>query len=134
MPPVKVNHIAIVAENVDTALEFWRDKLGLPVTHIERNEEEAVQIAFLPVGDTEIELMAPITDDSGIAKYLTKRGAGIHHICLEVEDVAATLQHLAANGVHLINDTPRTRPNGTKYAFVHPKSTGGVLIELYQLA
>ncbi|MDX1993640.1 MAG: methylmalonyl-CoA epimerase [bacterium] len=134
MTPIKVNHIAIVVEDVNTALTFWRDAFGLPLHKTERNDEEAVEIAFLPVGDSEIELIAPTTTDSGVAKYLSKKGAGLHHICLEVEDIAAAIQQLRERGAELINDTPKTRPDGTLYAFVHPKSTGGVLLELYQLS
>jgi methylmalonyl-CoA/ethylmalonyl-CoA epimerase len=132
---MKINHIAIVVEDVNTALAFWRDALGLPLQHSVRNAEEAVEIAFLPLHDHqgEIELIAPITPDSGVAKYLAKKGVGLHHICLEVDDIAAKLEHLKTCGIELINDTPKTRPDGTLYAFVHPKSTGGVLLELYQL-
>ncbi len=130
---MKINHIAIVVEDVDVARQFWEVALGLEVQHTERNEEEAVEIAFLPTGESEIELIAPITDDSGVAKYLAKKGAGLHHLCLEVDDIAARLEHLKAHNVELINDTPKTRPDGTKYAFVHPRSTGGVLLELYEL-
>lgn len=133
MTPIKVNHIAIVAENVDDALAFWRDALGLPVAKTERNDEEAVEIAFLPVGESEIEIIAPTTEDSGVAKYLAKKGAGLHHICLEVADIDATMTQLTAKGIEMINDAPRTRDEGIRYAFVHPKSTGGVLLELYEL-
>jgi methylmalonyl-CoA/ethylmalonyl-CoA epimerase len=129
----KINHIAIVVEDVNTALTFWRDALGLPLQHTERNAEEAVDIAFLPAGESEVELIAPISPDSGVAKYLAKKGAGLHHLCLEVDDIAACMERLKTQGVELINDTPKTRPEGTKYAFVHPKSTGGVLLELYEL-
>jgi methylmalonyl-CoA/ethylmalonyl-CoA epimerase len=131
--PIKINHIAIVVEDVNIARKFWEVALGLAVQHTERNEAEAVEIAFLPTGESEIELIAPITNDSGVAKYLAKKGAGLHHLCLEVEDISAKLEHLKANNIELINDTPKTRPDGTKYAFVHPKSTGGVLLELYEL-
>jgi methylmalonyl-CoA/ethylmalonyl-CoA epimerase len=130
---MKINHIAIVVEDVNVARQFWEVALGLEVQHTEHNEEEAVEIAFLPTGESEIELIAPITPDSGVAKYLAKKGAGLHHLCLEVDDIAASLEHLKAHNVELINDTPKTKPNGTKYAFVHPKSTGGVLLELYEL-
>jgi len=133
MAPIKINHIAVVVPDVQAALGFWQQALGLTLHHTERNEGEAVDIAFLPVGDSEIELIAPITDDSGVAKFLANRGAGLHHLCIEVEDIAASLAQLAANGVQLINDTPRTRDDGKLYAFVHPKSTGGVLVELYEL-
>ena len=128
----KINHIAIVVENVNEALKFWQQALGLPLAHVEHNEDEAVDIAFLPLGESEIELIAPFTEDSGVAKYLAKRGAGMHHLCLEVEDVEAVMQRLVAGGAELINETPRTRPDGRRYAFVHPRSTGGVLLELYE--
>ncbi len=128
----KINHIAIVVEDVQAALIFWQKALGLPLEQIEHNEEELVDIAFLPLGEGEIELIAPFTDDSGIAKYLAKRGAGMHHLCLEVEDIEAVMQQLVANDIELINDAPRIRPDGRRYAFVHPRSTGGVLLELYE--
>lgn len=133
MTPIKINHVAIVVEDVREALAFWRDALGLPLQHTEINDAEAVEIAFLPIGEGEIELIQPTTDDSGVAKYLAKKGAGLHHLCIEVEDIAAALARIAESGAELINETPRTRPDGTRYAFVHPKSTGGVLLELYQL-
>ncbi|PJF32491.1 MAG: methylmalonyl-CoA epimerase [Phototrophicales bacterium] len=133
MAEFKINHVAIVVPDVDEALKFWRDALGLTLNHVERNEEEAVQIAFLPTGESEVELLAPITEDSGVAKYLAKKGAGLHHLCIEVEHIEAVLSRLVAHQIELINDTPKLRPNGIKYAFVHPKSTGGVLLELYEL-
>lgn len=133
MPPIKINHIAVVVEDVNKALQFWQQGLGLPLHHVEHNESEAVDIAFLPVGDGEIELIAPFTEDSGVAKYLAKRGAGLHHLCIEVDDIDSALAQIVRSGAELINETPRTRPDGTKYAFVHPKSTGGVLLELYEL-
>jgi methylmalonyl-CoA/ethylmalonyl-CoA epimerase len=132
MPPIKINHVAVVVEDVNVALDFWQRALGLPLHHIEHNEGEEVDIAFLPIGEGEVELIAPFTPESGVAKYLAKKGAGLHHLCLEVEDIDGALQQIAASGAQLINDTPRVRPDGTKYAFVHPKSTGGVLLELYE--
>ena len=129
----KINHIAIVVNDVNEALDFWQTALGLPLAQVEHNEDELVDIAFLPLGEGEIELIAPFTEDSGIAKYLAKRGAGMHHLCLEVEDIDAVMQQLVANGTELINETPRTRPDGRRYAFVHPRSTGGVLLELYEV-
>ena len=132
MPPIKINHIAVVVEDVDTALKFWQDALGLPLHHVEHNEGEEVDIAFLPVGEGEVELIAPFTEDSGVAKYLAKKGAGLHHLCLEVEDIDAALKQIADSGAQLITETARVRPDGRKYAFVHPKSTGGVLLELYE--
>ncbi len=121
-----------MVDDVHEALNFWQKALGLPLAQIEHNDDELVDIAFLPLGEGEIELIAPFTDDSGIAKYLAKRGAGMHHLCLEVEDIEAVMQQLVANHIELINDTPRIRPDGRRYAFVHPRSTGGVLLELYE--
>jgi methylmalonyl-CoA/ethylmalonyl-CoA epimerase len=132
--PIRINHVAVVVEDVQAALGFWRDALGLPLAHVEHNEGEAVDIAFLPVGEGEIELIAPFTGDSGVAKYLAKKGAGLHHICLEVADIESALARIAAHGAELITETPKVRPDGTRYAFVHPKSTGGVLLELYEVA
>lgn len=133
MPPVKINHVAVVVEDVNAALAFWRDALGLPTTHVEHNEDEQVDIAFLPIGEGEIELIAPFTTDSGVAKYLAKKGQGLHHLCIDVDNIDGVMERLKAAGIELINETPRTRPDGkTRYAFVHPKSTGGVLLELYE--
>lgn len=133
MPPIKVNHIAVVVPDVEQALSFWHDALGLPLQRTEHNAAEAVKIAFLPVGDSEIELIAPTTDESGVAKYLAKTGGGLHHLCLEVEEIEAVIARLQAHHIELINEQPRTRDDGIRYAFIHPKSAGGVLVELYEL-
>ena len=107
----KINHIAVVVENIHVALAFWRDTLGLPLQHVEHNTGEAVDIAFLPTGDAgEIELIAPFTTDSGIATYLAKKGAGLHHLCLDVDDLDAALARLRAANVELITEQPRIRP------------------------
>ncbi|HLA43652.1 MAG TPA: methylmalonyl-CoA epimerase [Aggregatilineales bacterium] len=131
--PHKINHIAVVVENLENALGFWRDALGLELLRTENNAEEEVSIAFLPVGESEIELLQPTNPESGIGKYLAKRGAGLHHICLEVEDIDSSIAHLRQHHIELINESPRTREEGTRYCFVHPRSTGGVLVELYEL-
>ena len=128
----RIAHIAIVVEQLEDALRFWRDALGLPLAHTEQNPDENVAIAFLPLGESEIELLQPTNPESGIAKFLAKRGAGMHHLCLQVEDIQATMERLRAHGVELINEKPRERPDGTRYAFVHPKSAFGVLVELYE--
>lgn len=133
MSPIKVDHIAVVVEDMDAALKFWQDALGLPLGGTERNEHEAVEVAFLPVGESRIELLKPISDDSGIAKYLAKRGAGMHHLCLEVDDIDGMLAQLKSKGVRLINEEPRIAVDGKKYAFIHPEAAGGVLVELYQV-
>lgn len=133
MPPIKINHVAVVVEDVEAALGFWQGALGLKLERREHNEGEAVDIAFLPLGEAEIELIAPFTSDSGVAKYLSKKGQGLHHICVEVEGIEASLKRIAEAGAQLINETPKVREGGIRYAFVHPKSTGGVLVELYEL-
>jgi methylmalonyl-CoA/ethylmalonyl-CoA epimerase len=132
MTPIKIDHLAVVVSDMDAALNFWEKALGLTVSATEHNEHEAVDIAFLPIGEARVELLKPTTDDSGISKYLAKRGAGMHHLCLAVSDIEAAIKQIAAEGVELINETPRTREDGTRYAFVHPKSTGGVMVELYE--
>jgi methylmalonyl-CoA/ethylmalonyl-CoA epimerase len=129
----KVNHLALLVEDINQAAAFWRDALGLPMDPIEDVPQEHARVAFLPVGETKIELVQPTNPDTGLGKYLEKRGAGIHHICLEVEDIEAVLADLKEKGVQLINPTPQARENGTLYAFIHPKSAFGVLVELYQL-
>jgi methylmalonyl-CoA/ethylmalonyl-CoA epimerase len=128
----KIDHIAIVVPDIDQALTFWRDALGLALTHVEEVAGQAVQVAFLPTGESEVELIKPTTETSGLAKYLDKHGPGMHHICLEVDDVQSTLDQLKAKGVQLINEQPTVGAGGKKVAFVHPKSTGGVLIELVE--
>lgn len=129
---ITINHIAVVVADMDAALRFWRDALGLPLQHTERNEGEGVDIAFLPVGEGEIELLQPLSADSGVGKYLAKTGGGMHHLCLEVNDIEAAMRQLAEHGAELINETPKTRPDGRRYCFIHPRSTGGVLLELYE--
>lgn len=133
MSPKAINHLAIVVEDLEGALSFWRDALGLPLHHREDNADEAVRIAFLPLGESEIELLEPTSDDSGVAKYLARRGPGMHHVCIEVDDIEATLNRLRQHGAELINETPRVREDGTRYAFIHPRSAQGVLVELYEL-
>ncbi len=127
-----LHHVGVVTGDMQAALKFWRDALGLPITHEERNDDEAVDIVFLGAGASAIEIISPTTEDSGIAKYMAKRGAGMHHTCIEVDDIEAAMQRLADHGFELINETPRTRHDGTLYAFTHPRSTFGVMVELYQ--
>ena len=134
MPKIKrIDHIAIVVEDIDSALGFWHDALGLELDHIEDVPEQKSLVAFLPTSGSEVELVKPTTDDSGVARYLQKRGPGMHHICFEVDDIEAILAQLRGKGVRLINETPITSVDGKKLAFIHPESTHGVLVELYQL-
>lgn len=127
----RVDHIAIVVENLEKALDVYRDALGMPVTEIKEMPEQDVKMAFLLVGDSEIELLEPLSTESGIAKYLAKRGEGLHHICLEVDDIAGTLAELKARGAQLIDEAPRRGAYG-QIAFIHPKGAHGVLIELIE--
>ncbi len=129
----RIDHVAILVEDIDSALGFWRDALGLELDHVKDVPAEKSVVAFLSVGDSEIELVQPTSDDSGIAKYLQKRGPGMHHICLAVEDIETALVELKAKGVQLINESPRLGDDGKKYAFIHPKAAYGVLVELYEL-
>lgn len=129
----KINHIAVAVNDIESSLTFWRNALGLELAELHDVPAEAAQIAFLPVGGTEVELVRPTTDDSGLAKYLAKRGEGLHHLCLETDDIEAMLAQLKEKGIQLINESPRAGADGKKYAFIHPKSTGGVLVELYQV-
>ena len=130
----RIDHIAVVVDDLEGALAFWRDALGLEMTHLEEVAEQQSIVACLPAGGSEIELVKPTTDTSGVAKYLAKRGPGMHHICLEVDNLEAMLADMKARGVKLINDTPTIGAGGKKIAFIHPSSANGVLVELYQNA
>ena len=134
MPRIKqINHVAIVVEDIDDALSFWRDALGIELHELRDVPAEKSKVAFLPVAGSEIELVQPTTDDSGIAKYLAKRGQGMHHVCLEVDDIEGMLAQLKTKGVRLITEEAKTAADGKKYAFIHPESASGVLVELYQI-
>ena len=134
MPEIKrIHHIAVAVENIEAALHFWHDILGIEPSQVTNAPQESAQIAFLPLGETEIELVQPTTPDSGLSRFLEKHGAGMHHLCLEVDDLNAWLDRLKASGVILINEQPKVGEDGRLYAFIHPKSTHGVLLELYQL-
>jgi methylmalonyl-CoA/ethylmalonyl-CoA epimerase len=128
----KINHVAIVVNDMDAALSFWRDALGLKLSHIEDVPSQKSQVAFMPLGDSEVELVKPTSDDSGVAKFLAERGGGMHHLCFEVDDIDEMLASLKNKSVRLINETP-IQLEGRKLAFIHPKSTGGVLVEIYQI-
>ncbi len=130
---IRIDHVAIIVEDIDQALSFWRDALGLEVTHVEDVPDQESVVAFLLTGESEVELVKPTTDDSGISRYLHKRGPGIHHICFQVDDIDIAITKMKEHGVHLINPEPVIGTGGKKIAFIHPKSTHGVLIELYEL-
>ena len=134
MPKInRINHVAIVVDDMEKSLAFWRDALGIELHELRDVPAEKSQVAFLPVAGAEIELVKPTSDDSGLAKYLAKRGPGMHHVCLEVDDIDGMMAQLKARGIRLINEEPRIAADGKRYAFIHPESTSGVLVELYQL-
>jgi methylmalonyl-CoA/ethylmalonyl-CoA epimerase len=128
----KINHIGIVVAEIDEALKFWRDAMGIELHHREEVPGQKAQVAFLPIGDTEVELVQPTSEDSGAGKFLQERGGGMHHLCFEVDDIKEKLMDLKTKGIRLINEEPIELP-GRKMAFIHPKSTGGVLVELYEI-
>jgi methylmalonyl-CoA/ethylmalonyl-CoA epimerase len=130
----RIDHIAVIVDDLQGALAFWQGALGLDLADLEEVPAERSQVAFLPAGGCEIELVKPTTDDSGLARYLEKRGPGMHHVCLEVDDLEGMLAQLKAKGIQLINETPVSGKGGVKYAFVHPKSAGGVMVELYEIS
>ncbi|HEV3469333.1 MAG TPA: methylmalonyl Co-A mutase-associated GTPase MeaB [Pyrinomonadaceae bacterium] len=129
---LRVEHIGIATPRLDDALRFWRDALGLEVRHTEVVEEQGVRVAMLPAGEPRIELLEPTGEDSPVAKFLQKRGPGIHHVAVRVPDIRAALARLAAQGVRLIDAEPRLGAGGCLVAFVHPQSAGGVLLELVE--
>lgn len=134
MPKVtQINHVAVVVDDMERALSFWRDALGMELHEVREVPAEKSQVAFLPLPGSEVELVKPTTGDSGIAKYLAKHGPGMHHICLEVDDIEGMMAQLKSKGIRLTSDEPRTAADGKRYAFIHPESTSGVLVELYQL-
>jgi methylmalonyl-CoA/ethylmalonyl-CoA epimerase len=128
----KINHVAIAVSDIEDAVTFWRDTLGIPFSHVEDVPSQKAKVAFFPVGDSEIELVMPTADDTGTARFLAKNGPGMHHLCLEVDHIEEKLLELKQKNVQLINETPLVL-EGRKMAFLHPKSTQGVLIELYEI-
>ncbi|CAN5732623.1 methylmalonyl-CoA epimerase [soil metagenome] len=129
---MKIDHLGIATNGIDEALKFWQDALGLENVHTEVVEEQKVRVAMLPIGESRVELLEPTSADSPISKFLAKRGGGIHHIAVEVDDIVASLAKLKENGIKLIDDEPRIGAEGCLVAFVHPKSANGVLLELVQ--
>jgi methylmalonyl-CoA/ethylmalonyl-CoA epimerase len=130
---MKINHLGIATKGIDEALKFWADSLGLENVHTETVEDQKVRVAMLPVGESRIELLEPTSDDSPISKFLEKRGGGIHHIAVEVDDIKSALERLKSQGARLIDEEPRIGAEGCLVAFVHPGATGGVLLELVQV-
>lgn len=126
----KIDHIGIAVKNLDETLKFYEDVLGIKCTSQEVVEEQRVRVAFLPLGDSEVELLESTTEDGPIAKFIEKKGEGIQHIAFRVDNIEETLEELKTKGVRLIDEKPRYGAGGAKIAFLHPKSTSGVLIEI----
>lgn len=131
---MKIEHIGIATPRLDDALLFWRDALGLTVVETEVVAEQGVRVAMLPVGEPRIELLEPTGPSSPVAKFLEKRGAGIHHLAVRVDDIRAALARLKEQGARLIDETPRIGAGGCLVAFIHPSTAGGVLLELVERA
>ena len=129
---MKIDHIGIATRQLEEGLALWRDALGLPVDATEEISEQGVRIAMLPIGDTHVELLEALSPDSSVGKFISKRGPGIHHIAVQVEDINASLADLKSKGARLIDETPRIGAGGCLIAFVHPSTTSGVLLELVQ--
>lgn len=129
---MKINHLGIATNGIDEALKFWADALGLENVHTETVEDQKVRVAMLPIGESRVELLEPTSEDSPISKFLQKRGGGLHHIAVEVDDIDAALDRLKSAGMRLIDEKPRIGAENCKVAFVHPAASGGVLLELVE--
>jgi methylmalonyl-CoA epimerase len=129
---MKIDHLGIAVRSLEDSLKFYQEALGLPLKEREVVPEQKVRAALLPLGETRIELLEATDEESPVAKFIAKRGEGLHHICIAVENIEDTLNQLKAAGAHLVDETPRRGLGGHKIAFVHPSSARGVLIELVE--
>jgi methylmalonyl-CoA/ethylmalonyl-CoA epimerase len=129
----KINHIGIAVNSIEEALPFYRDNLGMALLGIEEVAEQMVKVAMLQIGESKIELLEPTSSDSPVARFLEKNGPGIHHLAYEVEEIETAIERLERGGARMIDRTPRNGAHGARIAFVHPKSSGGVLTELCQM-
>ena len=130
----EIDHIGVAVEDLDAAVALYRDRLGMAEQHRERVDAFGVEAVLLEIGDAHVELLMPTSSDSGVAKFLEKNGPGMHHVAYRSDDIDATLEALRGAGMRLIDEEPRTGIRGSRVAFVHPKSTGGVLTEIVQPA
>jgi methylmalonyl-CoA epimerase len=128
---MRIDHIGIVVEDLEAALHVYETALGLPLAQISEVPDQQVKVAFMPLGESNVELVQPTSDDTGVARFLEKRGEGIHHVCIQVDAIEAALERLKAHEVPLIDEKPRQGAHG-RVAFVHPRGTHGVLIELVE--
>ncbi|MEI7815643.1 MAG: methylmalonyl-CoA epimerase [Desulfuromonadales bacterium] len=129
----KINHIGIAVKSLDDAIPFYRDNLRMAFAGIEEVAEQKVRVAMLEIGESKIELLEPTSEESPVAKFIEKNGSGIHHIAYEVVDIEAAIAALLAGGARMIDEKPRGGAHGARIAFIHPKSSGGVLTELCQV-
>lgn len=127
-----LDHTAVAVTSIDASLAFYRDVLGLAVTHRETIPAQGVEAALLDIGESHLELIAPLGPDAGVARFLARRGPGLHHVAYRVHDIDAALASLSAAGVRLIDERPRTGIRGSRVAFLHPSATGGVLTEIVE--
>ena len=130
MKVLKIDHLGIAVNSIDEGKNFWTDIMGLEFEGTETVQEQKVTTAFFPVGESEVELLESTSPDGPIAKYLEKKGAGLQHIAFRVENIESALEELKEKGVRLIDEKPRHGAGGAKIAFLHPKATGGILVEL----
>ena len=129
---MKIHHVGIATNEIGVAAEIWGDLLGLKPDHTEEVAAQKVRVCMLPIGESRLELLEPLSQDSPISKFLEKRGGGIHHIAVSVENIRSALQDLKAKGARLIDEEPRVGAGGCLVAFIHPSSTAGVLLELVE--
>ena len=132
MNPTVVDHIGIAVKSIEESLKFWEGTLGIKCTGVEEVVEQKVKTAFLPIQDTEVELLEGTAPDSPVSKFIEAKGEGIHHLAIRVDDLEAALAELKEKGVRLIDEKPRKGAGGALIAFIHPKATGGILLELSQ--
>ncbi len=129
-----IDHVGVAVEDIETALALYRDTFGMPLVHRERVMEQGVDAALLDVGEGHVELLAPLGPDTAVGKFIARRGTGLHHVAYRVPDVEETLERLSSAGLRLIDEQPRIGIRGSRVAFLHPASTGGVLTEIVQPA
>jgi methylmalonyl-CoA epimerase len=130
----RIDHIGVAVEGLDAAIELYRDSLAMPLAHRETISSQGVEAVLLDVGDSHVELLAPLAADTPVGKFIAKHGPGLHHVAYGVEDIDAALERLSGAGLRLIDPEPRVGIRGSRVAFLHPRSTGGVLTEIVQPA
>ena len=132
MRPTQIDHVGIAVTDLDAAVEHYRRTLGLEPTHLERMHDQGVEEVLFEVGTSYVQLLGALGPETPVGRFLRRRGPGVHHVGYRVDDVVEALDHLRAEGVRLVDETPRRGSRGTTIAFVHPKDMGGVLVELVQ--